>query len=75
MLVIFNKREEEQIILSVKFVVGKTVQVKKKTQVIFLMFRGKDPRKECTLMKNLIEQTTFQKLRIFFKSFGLPYLT
>lgn len=26
-------------------------------------------------MKNLIEQTTFQKLRIFFKTFGLPYLT
>ena len=36
MLVIFNKREEEQIILSFKFVVGKTVQVKK-NQVIFLM--------------------------------------
>lgn len=40
MLVIFNKREEEQIILYFKFVVGKTVQVKKK-QVIFLMSREK----------------------------------
>lgn len=36
MLIIFNKREEEQIILPFKFVVGRTVQVKKK-QVIFLM--------------------------------------
>lgn len=40
MLVIFNKREEEQIILYFKFVVDKTVQVKKK-QVIFLMSREK----------------------------------
>lgn len=54
MLIIFNKGEEEQIILPFKFVVGRTVQVKKKSSD-FLNVKGKDPRKECTLMRNLIE--------------------